>query len=358
LERADRFPDGQVNQAEQAARVYLVNFLKMPQLDRRRASEVTDDDGSVDRPVAVRVLRERIRIKHYAYRTESTYADWSRRFLSFLAEIQHVERPVVHESGVRDFLAHLALEKRVAANTQNQAFQAILFLCREVLNLEIENMAANIRAKRGKRLPVVMSVPETIAMLNAMRGTSRIMAHVIYGGGLRVSECCRLRVKDRSTILPESVRDELHTHLEFVHELHNADRKAGIAGVSIPDALSCKYPKANQAWSWFWVFPSSQLSTDPRSGLVRRHHLSERVIQRAVRDASEKAKIHKPVLVHTLRHTFATHLLLNGVDLRQIQEYLGHANVETTMVYTHVVKDLMNPAQSPLDMLRAKAKEG
>jgi integron integrase len=197
------------------------------------------------------------------------------------------------------------------------------------------------------------------------------MAEVIYGGGLRVSDCCRLRVKDidfdsgllfihagkgdkdRTTLLADSAKPALRTHLERVKGLYENDRKAGLPGVSLPDALSRKYPNAGTEWGWFWVFPSPVLSTDPREGVVRRHHVSDNVIQKAVRDAAQKANIHKPVSVHTLRHSFATHLLLNGVDIRQIQEYLGHANVETTMVYTHVVKELRNPARSPLDILHS-----
>jgi len=196
------------------------------------------------------------------------------------------------------------------------------------------------------------------------------MAGLIYGGGLRVSECCELRVKDidfdqslvfvrggkgdkdRSTLLAESGRDELRAHLRDNEQLYRGDREAGLAGVWMPDALDRKYPNAGRELGWFWVFPSRTLSTDPRAGVVRRHHLSESVIQKAVHAAAVAAKIHKPVSVHTLRHGSATHLLLNGVDIRQIQEYLGHANVETTMIYTHVVRELRNPARSPADLLQ------
>jgi integron integrase len=281
----------------------------------------------------------------------------------------------VDSDAVRDYATHLAVRQRVSASTQNQAVSAILFLCRDVLGVEVEGLALAARARRGTHLPVVLSMPETAALLGALRGRARLMAALIYGGGLRVSECRELRVKDldfdqgliivrggkgakdRATLLAQAGREELRAHLRDVEARHRADRASGLAGVWMPEALERKYPNAGRELGWFWVFPSDTLSTDPRAGIVRRHHVSDSVVQKAVKAAATRAGIHKPVSVHTLRHSFATHLLLNGVDIRQIQEYLGHAHVETTMIYTHVVKDLRNPARSPLDLLGTKTAD-
>ena len=321
LERAGR-QDWQVQQAEQALRIYFVNFLNGTDWHRQPARPVVDTDGRVDPLTALQLLRARIRTRHYSYRTEASYADWVRRFLDYL-ERQHGPRPQVTAAGVRDFLTHLAVHRHVSASTQNQAQCALLFLARDVLALEVDGLSQATRAKRGERLPVVLSVPDTAALLEALRGTSRLMASLIYGGGLRVSECCQLRIKDldfdsglifvrsgkgdkdRSTLLPEAGRDTLRAHLRDVEAVHDIDRKAGLAGVSLPDALERKYPNAGRELAWFWVFPSRTLSTDPRAGIVRRHHLHESVIQKAVKEAAVIARIHKPVSVHTLRHSFA-----------------------------------------------------
>ena len=369
LERDGGSEDWQVRQADQALRIYFVNFLKRTDWHRRPVSTVVDEQGRTSPLAALEQLRTRLRTRHYYYRTECTYADWVRRFLDYTAQQQGVPHPRVESEVVRDYLTHLAVRQRVSASTQNQAFCAILFLCREVLGLDVESVSPGVKAKRGERLPVVLSMPETLALLGAMSGTPHLMAALIYGGGLRVFECCELRIKDidfdqglvfvrrgkgdkdRSTLLADVGREELRAHLRESEAQHQADRQAGLAGVWMPDALDRKYPNAGRELGWFWVFPSRTLSTDPRAGVVRRHHMSDSVIQKAVKAAAQEARIHKPVSVHTLRHSFATHLLLNGVDIRQIQEYLGHANVETTMVYTHVVKELRNPARSPLDII-------
>ncbi len=372
LERNGGVEDWQVRQADQALRIYFTNFLKRTEWHRRPASAVVDEQGCTNGLAALEQLRTRLRTRHYWHRTECTYVDWVRRFIDYAAEQQGVPHPRVASEVVRDYLAHLAMRQHVSASTQNQAFCAILFLCREVLGVDVEILSPGVRAKRGERLPVVLSIPETIALLDAMSGTPRLMAMLIYGGGLRVSECCELRIKDldfdqglvivrrskgdkdRSTLLAEMGRDELRAHLRKSEAQHEADRRAGLAGVWMPDALDRKYPNAGRELAWFWVFPSRTLSTDPRAGIVHGHHMSDSVIQKAVKVAAQLARIHKPVSVHTLRHCFATHLLLNGVDIRQIQEYLGHANVETTMIYTHVVKELRTPARSPLDIIHTR----
>ena len=400
LRASGNWEDWQIEQAERAVKVYFHTFRNGEGLEGRPAARVERDAaGRVSAQAALAAARELLRTKHYSYRTEQTYLGWIERFLEYLgtlgARIQDsgvriqkgkpedetansandangdgAGKVVVDGQGVKSFLTFLATRRRVSAGTQNQAFSALLFLCREVLRLEGLDLEAGVRAKQKSRLPVVLTVEETGRLLAGMSGTVRLMAEVTYGGGLRVMECCRLRVKDvdfdnelifvregkggkdRSTLLAKSVKDRLRAHLARVRELHAKDLAAGAGEARLPDALERKYPNAGREWGWQFVFPSQQLSVDPRGGKVRRHHVSDVVLQRAVKEGVGKAGIAKPVSVHTLRHSFATHLLLRGVDLRQIQELLGHASVETTMIYTHVVRDLRTPAMSPLDALR------
>ena len=361
--------DWQVEQARKAVTVWLGWRQRAPAANAA-PKVVRFPDGSVVAEEALAAMRDTMRVRHYSYRSEQTYLDWARRFFDYLREVgATVEgRPVVTTETFRDYISQLATRQKVAASTQNQAFAAILMLCREVLGLDVGDLGRTVRAKRGARLPTVLSVEEVRRLLGAMEGTLRLMAETIYGGGLRVSECCRLRVQNadfdnnalrvlgkgdkfRATLLPERLKAPLRKHLERVRGLFDRDRAAGIAGVHLPDALARKYPNAATEWAWFWVFPSRTLSLDPRTNTIRRHHVSDVPIQRAVRTAAGRAGIAKPVTVHTLRHSFATHLLLNGSDIRQIQELLGHRNVETTMIYTHVVKTLHGAPRSPLDAL-------
>ena len=372
--RESRYEDWQIGQAEGALRLYFYNFQNRTRWHTSDVAKVRPAaDGTVAPMEVLAVMRDQLRLKQYSYRTEQTYADWVGRFFRYLDETLGTTsaRCVVTAQRIKDFLAWLVLQRNVGASTQNQAFNALLFMCREVLQLELGEMMEGLRAKNGRKLPVVLTQDEVCALFQKMSGRARLMAQVIYGGGLRVMECCRLRVKDidfdnnlifvrsgkgnkdRSTLLAESVKPALRKHLELVQALHAKDLLAGLDSVWLPNALEQKYPEAGRELGWQWLFPSKTLSTDPRSGKVRRHHVSDMSIQRAVHEGVRKAGIIKPCSVHTLRHTFATQLLLHGVDIRQIQDYLGHSNVETTMVYTHVVKGLRNPAQSPLDMIEA-----
>lgn len=372
LQTADGYEDWQVQQADRALRLFFHNFKGEQKWDATKEVRVqVGADGAIVPAEVMNVMRNQLRIGHYSYRTEQTYLDWVRRFFEYMDRVSDAkrERHVVTAQAVKDFLAWLALRQHVAASTQNQAFNALLFLCRDVLAMDLGYLQHGVRARQGRKLPVVLSPEETSALFECLHGRARLMAQVIYSGGLRVMECCRLRVKDldlqnglifvrsgkgdkdRSTLLADSLKPALKKHLGGVKELHEKDRAAGVEGVWMPEALARKYPNAGKEWGWQWVFPSPTLSMDPRGGQIRRHHVSDMAIQRAVKDGVRKAEIAKPVSVHTLRHSFATHLLLQGVDIRQIQDYLGHQNLETTMIYTHVVKDFRRPVASPLDTL-------
>ena len=273
------------------------------------------------------------------------------------------------EHEVSRFLSALAVEQRVSAATQNQALNALVFLYRHVLKLDVGQIENIVRAKQPQRLPVVLRRHEVKALLDALEGVHWIMGHLLYGAGLRLMECLRLRVKDldfsanhivvregkgnkdRITMLPGVVKTLLTAHLAQVRERHQRDLAHGFGSVYLPDALHRKYPNAPKAWGWQWVFPAKQISVDPRSGEKRRHHLQEAVLQRAVRIAARQANIIKPVGCHTLRHSFATHLLEDGYDIRTIQELLGHKDVSTTMIYTHVLNRGGKGVASPSDRL-------
>ncbi len=309
-------------------------------------------------------VRAEIRLRHYSIRTEEVYVDWARRFILF-HDKRHPKEMGAGE--VRDFLSHLAVERNVAASTQNQAKSALLFLYREVLHIELPWLDEVIAAKSPKRLPVVLTQTEVRRLLDSMSGTMGLVASLLYGTGMRLLEGLRLRVKDveferreiivregkgnkdRVTVLPENLLLPLKAHLAKVKALHERDLEAGFGEVYLPDALARKYPKAGKAWGWQFVFPSVVRSTDPRTGIERRHHLYEASVQRAVREAAKLAEIHKPVTPHTLRHSFATHLLQSGYDIRTVQELLGHSDVSTTMIYTHVLNKGGKGVISPLD---------
>ncbi len=359
-----RISDWQLRQALDAVRIYGYQFR-----DVSSSSHAPGDN--LPHPLviedAVQRLREIIRLRHYSYRTEKTYVYWTKRFLTYCLRTGALD-PITDKE-IKAFLTHLALERNVSASTQNQAFSALLLLCREVLHVDLTEMRHNVRAKRGRKLPVVLSVDETRLLLAEIDDSHRLMVELLYGAGLRLSELLRLRIKDidfdngvvlvrsgkgdkdRSTVLPISLRETLRSHLDAMKRIHDKDLEDGHGDVYLPEALGRKYPSAAREWKWQWVFPSHKPSLDPRTGQFRKHHLSRRYIQGAVKHAARRAGITKHVSVHTLRHSFATHLLMGGTDLREIQELLGHKNVETTMIYTHVAQGLRAPSSSPLDQL-------
>ncbi len=373
LQSRQPLADWQLQQAREAVQLYTNHFLGGKTSDVKAVSGGASSNA-FDPDAVMANMREAIRIKHYSYSTERTYLDWVKRFFEYTAKVKEVairEAPGVDE--IRDFLSHLAVSRNVSSSTQNQAFNALLFLFKSVLRIEIGDLSNTVRAKRGPKLPVVLTVEEVSRMLSLMEGTSLLMAQLLYGSGLRLMELFRLRVKDidfgaglllilaakgdkdRTTILPVGIRESIRLHLDEVKALHDRDLAAGLGDVYLPDALARKYPNAAKEWKWQYAFPSAKFSVDPRSGKVRRHHLSEKSIQNAVAAAVRKAAIPKHVTVHTLRHSFATHLLMNGVNIREIQELLGHKNVETTMIYTHVMRDMTTAPKSPLDLLMAES---
>jgi len=311
-----------------------------------------------------------MRIKHYAARTEKSYLGWIKRFLFYLDEHSHNNQISVGD--FRDFISFLATKKKVSAATQNQAFNALLLLFRHILFVDTADIPQSIRAKVRKRLPTVLSVDEVKLVFSHVEKPYALMIQLLYGSGLRMSELLRLRIKDldfdqhslvvhggkgdkdRVTMLPESLVEALQTHLQQVKALHEQDLKEGFGAVWLPDALSRKYPHAAKEWCWQFLFPANKLARDPESGVMRRHHIYDKTLQGAMKRAVKHAKISKPASLHTLRHSFATHLLLHGTDIREIQELLGHKSIETTMIYTHVVRELGVSAQSPLDVLYTK----
>jgi integron integrase len=356
---------------------------ELPGNSNRRIEPASD--GSVLPLEVVSEVMESLRIQHYSYRTEQSYLDWIRRFFAYAqscdspnragrptdaaASTLSNERVRIDQQTIKDYLAWLATRRNVSASTQNQAFNALLFMARNALHLEIDNLDKGVRARRGKKLPVALNPDETKRLFEVLDGTEELIVKLIYGGGLRVSELCRLRTKDidfynelifvrsgkgdkdRTTLLAQAAIPQLKEHIEKLRDLHRQDLENGCAEVFLPDALAHKYKNAATEFGWYWLFPAGKPSIDPRTGKQHRHHISVQVVQRLVKKAVKRAGIEKPATAHSLRHSFATHMLLNGVDLREIKDYLGHANVETTMIYTQLVKTMRNRASSPLDTL-------
>lgn len=320
-------------------------------------------------PAKPRKLLEQVsdlmRVKHYSYRTEQTYIHWIRRFIIFHNKRHPLD---MGEAEIEAFLTHLAVNRRVAASTQNQALCSIIFLYRYILKRPLSQTIESVRARPSSHLPTVLSPSEVQSLFRHLEGIHQLIAKLLYGSGMRLSEGLRLRVKDldfarsqiivrnpkgnrdRITILPQSIQSLLKAQLLQAQQLHNNDLSQGYGSVYLPFALAQKYPSADREWIWQYVFPSTKRSIDPRSGTTRRHHLSDSPLQRAIKQATQHAKITKKVSCHTLRHSFATHLLENGYDIRTVQELLGHKDLKTTMIYTHVLNKGTLGVRSPLDL--------
>jgi len=343
----------------------------MRRIKTKRMSSVVSEPVSPDKPKKLlEQMRDVMRLKHYSLRTERTYCDWVERFIRFHGKRHPRE---LGNAEVTEFLTHLARDGDVAASTQNQALSALLFLYKQVLEEKIGWLDGVERAKKPVRVPVVLSRDEVHKVFAQLHGTPKLMAGLLYGSGLRLLECLRLRVKDidlararitvregkggkdRVTMSPVNLAVPLERHLAKVKAQHEQDLEDGFGTVYLPGALDRKYPSADREWLWQYVFPSTRLSSDPRSGdagVKRRHHVEESSLQLAVKKAVRASGITKPATCHTFRHSFATHLLENGYDIRTVQELLGHKDVSTTMVYTHVLNKPGIGVRSPLDQAR------
>jgi integron integrase len=332
-----------------------------------RQYDTQNTNTAIFRPQSARLMdqvSEVMRYYHYSKRSEDAYVQWIRRFIFFHNKRHPSE---MGKAEIEAFLSDLAVEKNFAAATQSQALNAIVFLYRKVLDLPVADDLAPVRSKRPPKLPVVLSPKEVRLLFSEMSGLNLLMSRIMYGGGLRLMELIRLRVHDidfdrgflmicdgkggnnRHTLLAKSAMDELKTHLVKVKTMYDGDFKLGHANVYMPYALDKKYPNASSSWEWQYVFPASKLSKDPRGGKIRRHHVNESNLQKAIRAAKQRASMDKQVSPHTLRHSFATHLLETGTNIRVVQKLLGHKDVKTTEIYTHVLKENLGAVASPLD---------
>jgi integron integrase len=349
--------DWQVKQAEQALRLYTFFVSRYGQ-----RPEPTSDEGKEWNQIIEKMIKV-MRLKHLSLNTEKTYTGWNRQFQGF---VNGKAPSDLSTDDIRSFLSYLAVERKIAASTQNQALNSVLFFFRHGLGKQVDDLDA-VRARKRRRLPVVFSPEEIGQVFDHMYGTMKLMAMLTYGGGLRLAECLGLRVqdvdiqrgivtvrsgkgdKDRTTILPDMLKDDLTAHLTRIRKVYDEDRAQNVPGVYLPNALERKYPNADKEWKWFWLFPAPSLCVDPRLLIVRRHSLHPCIFQKAFKRAVLKAGIAKRATVHTLRHSFATHLLENGYDIRTIQQLLGHNDIKTTMIYTHVTSKNFLGVRSPLD---------
>ncbi|MDI7261587.1 MAG: integron integrase [Thermodesulfobacteriota bacterium] len=371
LDADEKIADWQVKQAADAVILYVEKYLKRPLKQitptaKDSGAKSTDQKESLPWEQTLEEVKNAIRLRHFSLSTEKTYLGWIARFKTYLGD----RLPNLLEADdVKKYLTHLALQGRVSASTQNQAFNALLFLYRHILHKEVGNLASVVRAKRKMNLPTVLSRNEVKKLLSFLDQPYLLMAQLMYGCGLRLMECLRLRIKDvdfendllmvrsgkgekdRALMIPGKIREELSKHVASVKEVHDQDLKMGYGEVSLPDALEKKYPGAPKEWGWQWMFPAEKLSVDPRTGKVMRWHIYPSAIQRAIKEAVMKTNLPKVASCHTLRHSFATHLLEAGHNIRTIQELLGHKHVNTTMIYTHVIRKKPSEIKSPLDGL-------
>ncbi len=369
LDTDEKIVDWQVRQAADAVLLYVEKYLRRPlqeitTSENNSKGESLDQKGSPSWRQTLEEAQNLIRLRHYSLSTEKTYLGWIGRFKSFLKDR---DPHLLEANDMKNYLTHLALHGRVSASTQNQAFNALLFLYRNILQKEVDDLTAVARAKRKINLPTVLSRDEVKNLLSHLNGVYLLMAQLMYGCGLRLMECIRLRIKDidfdnnllmvrsgkgeedRALMIPEKIKEELTKHIASVKEIHDQDLKMGYGEVPLPDALEKKYPNATKEWGWQWLFPAEKLSIDPRTGKVMRWHIHPSAIQRAVKEAVMKANLPKKASCHTLRHSFATYLLEAGHNIRTIQELLGHKHVNTTMIYTHVIRKKPSEIRSPLD---------
>jgi integron integrase len=356
-----RKEEWQVNQATESIRIY--QFYKT---NKHSPETIKKEDSDSQWKAVTDEMINMLRLKQLSFKTEKTYLSWIRMFYRFLNGASPFS---LDEKSVKNFLTYLAVERHVAPSTQNQAFNAVLFLFRHVLDKNIDGLSDVVRSRKMRRLPVVLTKDEVAKLFENMSGTNLLMAQIIYGGGLRLQECVQLRIKDidferntivvksgkgdkdRETVLPETVKNDLKDHIKKIKKLFECDRQNNTPGVELPLALERKYPNAGKEWIWQWVFPSQTLSSDPRTKIIRRHHVHPTNLQKHIRRSVMKAGIFKRVTTHTLRHSFATHLLEDGHDIRTIQELLGHSSIKTTMIYTHVARKNRLGVTSPMDSL-------